>query len=141
MKNLFGLLIILTVSSCSQQNHQEIAQAAIGNYIKDNLPDPSSYESVDFQPLDSVYRYNDIVVINDSTRLLNEQIENDDMPVEKAAEINNTVNTAVKLLDYELKRSAAMCNQEFRMRHRNLELKGFDSIPEPIRALPENAGG
>lgn len=70
-----------------------------------------------------------------------EQIENDDMPVEKAAEINNTVNTAVKLLDYELKRSAAMCNQEFRMRHRNLELKGFDSIPEPIRALPENAGG
>lgn len=48
-----------------------------------------------------------------------------------AIAISKVVGQATNLLNYELKRAALMTNQEFKKHHRNLEIKNFDSLPEP----------
>ena len=59
-----------------------------------------------------------------------EKLDNDEIDVNKANGMSKLIGQANNLLNYELKRSALMCNNEFKAQHRNLELKTFDSLPE-----------
>ena len=66
-----------------------------------------------------------------------EKLDRNEIDVNQAAAMSKLIGQANNLLNYELKRAALMANQEFRMSHRNLELKSFDSLPEPAQKMIE----
>jgi len=59
-----------------------------------------------------------------------EKLDKAEVDVATASTIFKGIGQATNLLNYELKRSALMCNHEFKEQHRNLETKNFDSLPE-----------
>lgn len=59
-----------------------------------------------------------------------EKLDKDEIDVSKAVALTKLIGQANNLLNYELKRAALMTNPEFREKHRNLESKNFDSLPE-----------
>ena len=61
-----------------------------------------------------------------------EKLESGEIDANQANAISKLVSQANSLLNYELKRAALMTNIDFKKNHRNLEIKSFDSIPEPI---------
>jgi hypothetical protein len=59
-----------------------------------------------------------------------EKLETDEIDAAKAAAMSKLIGQASNLLNYELKRAALMCNNQFKAEHRILELKTFDYLPE-----------
>jgi hypothetical protein len=59
-----------------------------------------------------------------------EKLDSNEIDVNQAHAMSKLIGQAGNLLNYELKRAALMCNNEFRANHRNLEEKTFDSLPE-----------
>lgn len=59
-----------------------------------------------------------------------EKLDNDEIDVATASATAKLVGQANNLLIYELKRAVIMSNEAYRINHRNLELKDFDSLPE-----------
>ena len=59
-----------------------------------------------------------------------EQLDKDEIDVFKATAQAKLMDSAGRMLNYELKRAACMMNKDFRLEHRNLEEKNFDSLPE-----------
>jgi hypothetical protein len=59
-----------------------------------------------------------------------EKLDNEEVDVAQASAMSKLIAQANNLLNYELKRAALMCNDNFKKEHRNLELKSFDSLPE-----------
>jgi len=59
-----------------------------------------------------------------------EKLDNNEIDVSQASAMSKLIGQANNLLNYELKRAALMCNDNFKKEHRNLELKAFDSLPE-----------
>lgn len=54
MKKLLFILCIIGLFSC-KETQEEKAQSLVENYLKENLKDPSSYESVSFGVIDSTF--------------------------------------------------------------------------------------
>ena len=59
-----------------------------------------------------------------------EQLDKDEIDVFKATAQAKLIDSAGRMLNYELKRAACMMNKDFRLEHRNLEEENFDSLPE-----------
>jgi len=59
-----------------------------------------------------------------------EKLDHNEIDVNQASAMSKLIGQANNLLNYELKRAALMCNNEFKQNHRNLEIKTFDSLPE-----------
>lgn len=59
-----------------------------------------------------------------------EKLESDEIDAAKAVAMSKLIAQAGNLLNYELKRAALMCNDQFKKEHRALELKTFDYLPE-----------
>lgn len=59
-----------------------------------------------------------------------EKLDNAEIDVATAATTAKLVAQCNNLLNYELKRAVIMANPEFAAKHRSLELKKFDSLPE-----------
>jgi len=59
-----------------------------------------------------------------------EKLDNNEIDVNQAHAMSKLIGQANNLLTYELKRAALMCNPEFKEKHRNLEIKLFDSLTE-----------
>ena len=59
-----------------------------------------------------------------------EKLDNNEIDTAQATAMSKLIDQATNLLSYELKRAALMCNDEFADKHRNLETKNFDSLPE-----------
>jgi hypothetical protein len=59
-----------------------------------------------------------------------EKLDRNEIDVAQASAMSKLIGQANNLLNYELKRSLLMANQDFKNNHRNLELKTFDSLPE-----------
>jgi hypothetical protein len=59
-----------------------------------------------------------------------DQLDRAEINVNQASAVSKVVGQCANLLNYELKRAALMTNDEFRLEHRNLESKNFDSLPE-----------
>jgi hypothetical protein len=59
-----------------------------------------------------------------------EKLESDEIDTAKAVAMSKLIAQAGNLLNYELKRAALMCNDQFKKEHRALELKTFDYLPE-----------
>jgi len=59
-----------------------------------------------------------------------EKLDSNEIDVAQASAMSKLIGQANNLLNYELKRAALMCNNEFRDIHRNLEQKNFDSLSE-----------
>jgi hypothetical protein len=57
-------------------------------------------------------------------------LDREEINVNQASAVSKVVGQCANLLNYELKRAALMTNDEFRLEHRNLESKNFDSLPE-----------
>lgn len=56
MKHTISLLILTVLMSCSQvQTPQQMAEAAVKNYLMETLDNPEAYEPVSFSVLDTVY--------------------------------------------------------------------------------------
>ena len=62
-----------------------------------------------------------------------EKLDNNEIDVNQANAMSKLIGQANNLLTYELKRAVLMSNDEFKDAHRNLEVKHFDSLPEPTR--------
>ena len=60
-----------------------------------------------------------------------EKLDNNEIDVAQAHAMSKLIGQANNLLNYELKRSILMSNPDFKNTHRNLEVKTFDSLPEP----------
>tara|TARA_R110001592_G_C12870651_1_gene723712 strand:+ start:79 stop:309 length:231 start_codon:yes stop_codon:yes gene_type:complete len=59
-----------------------------------------------------------------------EKLDRNEIDVNQASAMSKLVGQATNLMTYELKRAALMTSVEFRVEHRNLESKNFDSLPE-----------
>ena len=59
-----------------------------------------------------------------------EKLDNQEIDVAQAVAMSKLIGQANNLLLTELKRAALMCNADFADKHRNLETKTFDSLPE-----------
>lgn len=59
-----------------------------------------------------------------------DKLDKNEIDVNQAHAMSKLIGQANNLLNYELKRAALMCNDNFKKEHRNLELKTFDSLPE-----------
>lgn len=57
-----------------------------------------------------------------------EKLDKGEIDVSQASAMSKLIGQANNLLNYELKRAALMCNNEFRSNHRTLEIKTFDSL-------------
>jgi len=66
-----------------------------------------------------------------------EKLEEGNVTVEECGAMSKLVGQANNLLNYELKRAALMMNTDFKQQHRNLEIKNFDTLPEPNKSNPE----
>ena len=64
-----------------------------------------------------------------------DKVDKGEMDTNKAVAISKIAAQATSLLNYELKRAALMTNKEFKANHRNLEIKNFDSLPEPSHVI------
>lgn len=62
-----------------------------------------------------------------------DKLDRNEIDVNQAHAMAKLIGQANNLLVYELKRAALMTNNDFRREHRNLEIKTFDSLPEPKR--------
>lgn len=60
-----------------------------------------------------------------------EKLDNGEINAQQAQAMSKLIGQANNLLVYELKRAALMTNADFKKEHRNLEIKNFDSLPEP----------
>jgi hypothetical protein len=60
-----------------------------------------------------------------------EKLDRNEIDINQANAMSKLIGQANNLLNYELKRAALMTNPDFKTEHRNLELKHFDSLPEP----------
>lgn len=70
-----------------------------------------------------------------------DKMDRGEMDNNTAIAISKVVGQATNLLNYELKRAVLMANDDFKKHHRNLEIKNFDSLPEPshiIYSTPES---
>lgn len=61
-----------------------------------------------------------------------EKIETKQIETNEAIAITKVVAQVNNLLNYELKRAVIMSNADIRKHHRNIEIKSFDSLPEPV---------
>jgi len=59
-----------------------------------------------------------------------EKLDSNEIDVGQANAISKLVGQANNLLIYELKRAVIMSNPQYKIEHRNLEVKHFDSLPE-----------
>ena len=59
-----------------------------------------------------------------------EKLDNNEIDVAQASAMSKLIGQANNLLNYELKRAILMSNPDFRDKHRGLEGKDFDSLPE-----------
>ena len=59
-----------------------------------------------------------------------EKLDRNEIDVAQASAMSKLIGQANNLLTYELRRAALMSNDDFKMNHRNLEQKEFDSLPE-----------
>lgn len=59
-----------------------------------------------------------------------DKLDKNEIDVNQASAMSKLIGQANNLLNYELKRAALMCNDNFKKEHRILELKKFDSLPE-----------
>jgi len=66
-----------------------------------------------------------------------EKLENQEVSIEECNAMSKLVGQANNLLNYELKRAALMMNTDFKQQHRNLEIKAFDTLPEPKNSNSE----
>jgi len=64
-----------------------------------------------------------------------DKIDRGEIDTNKAIAISKIAAQATSLLNYELKRAALMTNEQFKANHRNLEIKNFDSLPEPSHII------
>lgn len=64
-----------------------------------------------------------------------DKIDKGEIDTNKAIAISKIAAQATSLLNYELKRAALMTNEQFKANHRNLEIKNFDSLPEPSHII------
>lgn len=64
-----------------------------------------------------------------------DKVDNGEIDTNKAIAISKIAAQATNLLNYELKRAALMTNEQFKANHRNLEIKNFDSLPEPSHVI------
>ena len=64
-----------------------------------------------------------------------DKIDKGEIDSTTAIAISKVVGQANNLLNYELKRAVLMANDDFKKHHRNLEIKNFDSLPEPSHIL------
>jgi len=60
-----------------------------------------------------------------------EKLESGEINVNQVNAMAKLIGQANNLLNYELKRAVIMGNQNYAEHHRNIELKTFDSLPEP----------
>jgi len=66
-----------------------------------------------------------------------DKLDKDEIDVYKANVLSKLMREARGFLEYELKRAALMTHPDFKLEHRNLELKVFDSLPEESPILKE----
>lgn len=59
-----------------------------------------------------------------------DKLDRNEIDVSQAHAMSKLIGQANNLLNYELRRSILMSNPDFRVHHRNLEMKEFDSLPE-----------
>ena len=59
-----------------------------------------------------------------------DKLDKNEIDVNQAMAMSKLIGQANNLLNYELKRADMMRDREFKIEHRNLELKVFDSLPE-----------
>ncbi len=59
-----------------------------------------------------------------------EKLDKNEIDVAQASAMSKLVGQANNLLNYELKRAILMANSEIAEKHRKLELKEFDSLPQ-----------
>ena len=64
-----------------------------------------------------------------------DKVDRGEIDTNKAIAISKIAAQATSLLNYELKRAALMTNEQFKANHRNLEIKNFDSLPEPSHII------
>lgn len=60
-----------------------------------------------------------------------DKLDKNEIDVAQASAMSKLIGQANNLLNYELKRAILISNSNFKNEHRNLELKTFDSLPEP----------
>lgn len=66
-----------------------------------------------------------------------EKLDNYEIDVAQATAMSKLIGQANNLLNYELKRAVLMTNEEFAKEHRGIEMKTFDSLPEPKREIKD----
>ena len=57
-----------------------------------------------------------------------DKLDKNEIDVAQASAMSKLIGQANNLLIYELKRAALMTNENFKLEHRRLELKEFDSL-------------